>query len=221
MPTELLRGRDPAPVDILTGLELWSIVGDEDALADSSDSTYVQAGQNWTSPPLTVTGPRTQVTLDPASMDEIGAGDVWESLTIRLRFRQTVNTRVGVGPPEFQLQLYNDVGFSAFVDPLPPLIDDADVHDYVWGPWTPEDNGFGFGWPAGLFINPPVYLSVAQTADYLAGPGTGATQHRIYEASVEIEWAPAVTCLMNAERSSCIHIKQPAGDWADFHLVGS
>ena len=223
MTTMSVYGRDPEPAAIFTGLELWSLVGGSDALADASDSTYVQAGQHWTGSgaTLTVTGPHTGVTLDEPPID-LMAGDVWDHMVIHVRFQQQVNTRAGVGPPYFQWGFSNPaLGFIAGPDPSSVmLMDDFGVHDYLYD-WTPDDNGFGFGWPAGLFGNGPVTWTIAQGAELLAGPGSGDTQHRIYQAWMEVGWIPGTQPLMNAERSSPIRVKNPDGSWADIQLVGS
>lgn len=215
-------GRDPEPVDLATGTGLWSVVGGTDALADASDSTYAQAGQSWTGSGfgLTVVGPRTGVTLDDPGVDPGGA-DTLDQLVLHLRFRQTVNTRAGVGPPYFQMSFYDDVTSYPVDPPAVPLINDTDVHDYVWD-WTPDDNGFGFGWPSTMFRFGPVRWHIGQGADLAAGPGSGDTQHRIYEAWMHVAYTTPTptTVLRNAERSSAVHIKSPDGTWADIHLAG-
>lgn len=224
MPSLEIHGRDPEPAGLLTGLELWSLIGDADALADASDATYVQAGQHWTGSgtSLLVTGPSTRATMDETPIDP-GAGDTFDRLVIRLRFQQTVNTRVGVGPPFFRFSFTNDFGPSFVAPASVPLIDDGAVHDYEWD-WTPEDNGFEFGWNSTMFGNGPVSWEIGQGADLLVGTtgGSGDTQHRIFEASLVAYWTVLVPtlCLQNAERSSCIHIKHPDGSWGDLTLVG-
>lgn len=215
-------GRDPEPADIFTGLELWSLVGGVDALADASDSTYVQAGQQWTGSgeTLTVTGPNTSVQLDDTPID-LAAGDTFDRMVVHLRFQRTLDTRAGVGPPHFLMTFYNDLGFyGAVLGSAVPLVEDLATNDYTFD-WTPEDNGFEFGWPDGLFGNGPVHWHIGQGADLAGGPGSGDTEHRIYRAWMEVTWTPAGVCLQNAERSACVRIKNPDGSWADLSLVGA